>query len=180
MSPPSWRIQIVKSLGGEQWSNDYLTDLDTLSLAESLATDLVTFEQNIHMTVVHFDYFRISSYVAFDRVFRHIPVNENGLVSTSDYLPLYNTCRVDFQTASSDPARKYYRCPVAEGSQQNGVLSSDFLTAIGSALFTYLDDPGHYGDIVTTAGNKVQTASPHNLVQMRQLHRHKRHVIVTP
>jgi hypothetical protein len=174
MTPPKYRIQIVKSFNGEQWSNDYLSDLDTLSLAEALATDLVTFEQHIHMASVHFDYFRLSTFLPRDRVFRHIPLNLNGLVSPTDYIPLFNTLRVDFQTAASDPARKYYRCPVAEQDINAGVFSSGYLTGIGTALFTYLDDPGHYGDIVTTAGNKVQTASPHAEVQMRQLHRHKR------
>lgn len=174
MSPPAWRIQIVKSLDNEQWSNDYLTDHPTLALAEPLATDLVTFEQNMHASIVHFDYVRISSYVKHDRVFRHIPLNLFGLVSITEYLPLFNTLRVDFQTASSDPARKYYRLPITEAEQVNGVFQSASLVAWAQTMFTYLDDPGLYGDIVTTAGNKVQTASPHNMVQMRQLHRHKR------
>jgi hypothetical protein len=174
MSPPSYRIQIVKSLGAEQWSNDYLTDHDTLTLAENLATQLVTFEQKIHMAVVKFDYVRISTFLPGDRIFRHIPLNLTGLVNTVEYIPLYNTLRVDFQTASSDPARKYYRCPISEADQQNGAFISTYLSGIALTMFTYLDDPGLYGDIVTTAGNKVITASHHGDVQMRQLHRHKR------
>lgn len=178
MSPPSYRIQIVKSLSGEQWSNDYLTDHDTLTLAENLAVQLVTFEQHIHATVVAFDYVRISTFLPHDRIFRHIPLNLTGTVAKGDYLPLFNTLRVDFQTASSDPARKYYRLPVGEGEQAYGKFLSDSLAAWALALFTYMDDPGLYGDIVTTAGNKVITASPHGDVQMRQLHRHKRKKVV--
>lgn len=180
MTPPQWRIQTVKSLGGEQWSNDYLTSLATLGEAHDLAIQLVTFEENIHQTLVHFDYYRVSSYVPFDRIFQHLPINANGLYAAGDYLPLYNTLRIDFATAASDPARKYYRVPIREGDQQNGILSGDYLAFVGATLFSLMEDEGVYPALVTTAGNTVQGASPHNAVQMRQLHRHRRPRVTPP
>lgn len=180
MGLPQWRIQITKHMGAEEWSNDYLTDLGTISDAHDFAVTLVQMEKALHQASVHFDYYRVSSVLVGDRVFQHIPINANGDVSVADSLPLFNTVRVDLQTAASDPARKYYRTPIAEGSQQNGVLVSDALNAITLVLFTFLGDPELYGNIVTTVGHKVITGSVHDQVQMRQLHRHKRKKVVPP
>lgn len=180
MGAPQWRIQVTKHMGAEEWSNDYLTDLATLTEAHDFAVSLVQLEESIHMAAVHFDYYRVSSVLVGDRIFQHVPINANGGVANADFLPLFNTVRVDFQTASSDPARKYYRAPIAEGNQAGGVLSSDYINAVALALFTFLGDPELYGNIVTTAGNKVITGTVHDLVQMRQLHRHKRKKVVPP
>lgn len=180
MGLPQWRIQIVKSLAGEQWSNDYLTDLATLTEAHDLAIQLTTFEENIHGTVVHFDYYRVSSFTPFDRVFEHLPINSYGLASVGDYLPLFNTLRVDLATSASDPARKYYRLPVGEGQQALGFFLSDIMTTWASAIFTYLTDEGVLENIVTNVGHKVIGASCHNAVQMRQLHRHRRPRVTPP
>lgn len=180
MGLPQWRIQTVKHLGAEDWSNDYLTDLTTLSEAHDFAVSLVQLEEALHQASVRFDYYRVSSVIVGDRVFQHVPINANGAVGVSDSLPLFNTLRIDFETATSDPARKYYRTPIAEGSQQNGTLSSDAINAAALALFTFLGDPELYGNIVTTAGHKVISGTVHDQVQMRQLHRHKRKKVTPP
>jgi hypothetical protein len=180
MSTPQFRVQIVKSKAGEQWSNDYLTDDTTLLDAQDLAATLLTWEKHIHDTATNFDYINVSNLDPTTRIFRHLTLNEPGLLSAGDSLPLFNTMRVDFGTANSDPGRKYYRCPIGEGNQVNGFLTGDFITAINALIVTYLVTPAVLGHIVTNAGNTVVDATVHSAVQMRQLHRRRRKKVVLP
>lgn len=180
MTAPIWRIEIVKSMAFEQWANDYLTDIATLADAEDLSSLLLTFEKHMHATGVNFDYIRISSYIKDDRVFRHLAINEPGLESVEDRLPLYCTARMDMGTFSSDPARKYYRLPIAEAWQTNGLFSGATLTSWAGLIATYLVATSALGKIVTNAGHNAISASFNPQVQMRQLHRHRRKKIVLP
>lgn len=180
MATPTWRIQIVKTRGANQWSNDYLTDDVTIEDAQDLAQLLITFERHIHDVFVGFDYVRISTYAPSDRIFRHLPINQIGIPSAGDTLPLFNTVRMDMSTSQSDPARKYYRCPIAEDNQANGFLVGAYITFLNTQITTYLTTPGVLPHIVTSAGHNCEVATIHNQVQMRQLHRHKRKKIVAP
>lgn len=180
MGLPTWRIQIVKELGNEVWSNDYLTDDVTIEDAQDLSALLQTWERNIHMDSVLFSYIRVSSYAPDDRIFRHLTTNVPGLVTATAYLPLFNTLRVDLGTTDSDPARKYYRCPVSESTQTSGVFDGAYRTTIAGLITTYLITPGVLGHLVTTKGNTVVTATPYIYVQMRQLHRRRKKKVVTP
>jgi hypothetical protein len=177
MGTPQYRIQIVKSRGFEQWSNDYLTDDPTLLDAQDLAALLLTWEQHIHDTATNFDYIRVSDETPDDRTFRHLVINQPGVVSAGDSLPLFNTLRIDLQTSISDSGRKYYRCPVSEGNQVNGFFTGDYVTAIQGLITTYLVTPDVLSHIVTNAGNTVVAATVHTQVQMRQLHRRRRPVV---
>lgn len=174
MTAPIWRIEIVKSQAAEQWANDYLTDAATIEDAQDLSALLLTFEQQLHTTGINFDYIRVSSYIAEDRVFRHLAINEPGVQASGDSLPLYCTARLDMGTFSSDPARKYFRLPIAEGWQTNGVFAGAVLTMWAATVATYLVATDALGQVVTNAGHNCLTASFNPRVQMRQLHRHKR------
>lgn len=174
MAPPNWRIQIQKALGTETWQNDYLTDDVTIEDAQDLAALILTFEQNIHSAQVVFEFIRISTTIVGDRRFRHITINELGLQPVTSYLPLYNTLRLDLQTAESDPARKYYRAPVREDMQENGVILPTTLTFLNGFAQDLLVTTQVIDHLVTTKGNRVTAASFYNQVQMRQLHRRKR------
>lgn len=174
MGTPRWRIQIQKAVVGEEWSNEYLTDDLLLDDAQDLSSQLLTFERNVHLTNVNFVYVRISSYIPGDRTFRHININQPGLLTTGDFMPLFNTARMDMGTSDSDPARKYYRLPVLETNQASGVFTPAFITTFTTQITNHLVTPGVFAHIVTTAGNTVTGATLHPLVQMRQLHRRKR------
>lgn len=174
MGTPLWRIEIVKSQNFEVWSNDWLTDDVTIEDAQDLAGELLGFEQALHQTTVLFQYIRISSYVPNDRIFRHIVQNVPGLAEAADSLPLFNTYRLDLSTANSDPARKYFRSPVSEANQTNGIITGQALTAINNLANTMLVANSVITHIVTPRGNSCGDAEFHNEVQMRQLHRHKR------
>ena len=174
MGLPRWRIEIHKSLENEEWANDYLTDDVTIEDAHSTASLILNFEQHIHQTVVLFTYMRISTTVKDDRVFRHVVINEPGLLASGDHLPLYCVARMDMACGDSDPCRKYYRLPVNESGQTNAILTTDTLGSLNSLIATHLVTPSVLGHIVSGKGNSVQTASFNPNVQMRQLHRHKR------
>lgn len=178
MASPTWRIEIHKHLGAEFWANDYLTDDPTIEDAQDLAALLLTFEQDIHMVGVTFDYVLVTSYGS-GRAFRHIVINEPGNASNLAYIPLFNTLRVDFGTASADPARKYYRIPVAEENQNAGIFETTYLGSIATIINTDLTTPAVYSHIVTPTGHKTINAVAQPLVQMRQLHR-RRKKKVTP
>lgn len=179
MAVPLWRIEIVKQLGSEQWSNDYLTDNETIDDAQDLAAVLQTFERNIHMEIVQFPYIRVSSYVAGDRTFRHFDTNLGGLQTVAEYLPLFNTVRMNMSTSDSDPGRKYYRIPVPETQQSNGTLASGYVTSLNGLIGTYLVTPLALEQLVTPKGNRITSAAMYPNVQMRQLHR-RRKKKVTP
>ena len=176
MAAPQWRIQIQKTMGAESWSNDYLTDDLLLDDAQDLASGLLAFEQNIHTVDVNFDFVRISSFVEGDRTFRHIPINEPGNGGSGDYLPLFNTMRMDLQTSDSDPGRKYYRLPISETQVTNGEFTSTWLAAMASEITASLVTPGLLEHIVTNAGNNIGSATIQPKVAMRQLNRRKRPV----
>lgn len=179
MSVPLWRIEIHKELPAANWANDYLTDDVTIEDAQDLAALLLSWEKAIHKNAINFSYIRISSYVKGDRFFRHLTINEPGDVFPVDSLPYFNTLRIDFQTAHSDPSRKYYRQPVGEGDQTNGVFSTTFTSGIAALITSKLETPGVLDHLVTPAGNKVGSAVVYPFVQMRQLHRRRRKKVPT-
>lgn len=174
MAPPVWRIEINKSFPGEEWANDYLTKSTTIEDAQDLASILLDFERSIHMSAVQFNYMRISSWIKGDRTFRHLAINLAGQATTVEYLPLYCTMRLDLPTANSDPARKYYRLPVGEGAQANGVFNSASIDAWTAAVNTHLVANDAIPLIVTSKGNPCTTANVFPYVQMRQLHRRRK------
>lgn len=174
MPQPLWRIETVKQLGLEVWSNDWLTDDATIENAQDLAAVLQTFERNIHMAVVTFLYIRVSSYIPGDRTFRHLETNLPGLITTGEYLPLFNTVRMNLGTANSDPGRKYFRCPINESNTGNGAILPAYITTLNTAINTHLITTNALTHLVTPKGNRVTNATIYPFVQMRQLHRRRR------
>lgn len=179
MPEPLWRIETVKQLGSETWSNDWLTDDATMEDAQDLAALIQTFERNIHMSVVQFTYIRVSSYIPGDRTFRNLQTNVPGLNDTLDYLPLFNTVRLSLSTSASDPGRKYFRCPIPEIQQANGVLVPSYITFLNTQVLNFLVGPAVLEHLVTPKGNRITSATIFPNVQMRQLHR-RRKKKVTP
>lgn len=174
MALPNWRIEIVKQLDGEVWSNDYLTALVTIDAAADIADELVAWEQQVHASVVTILYALVSTTIKGDRTFRHITYNVPGIPNIGEYLPLFNTIRVDLQTEDSDPGRKYYRQPIPENGQANGYLVpgtvASFNAAIASTLQPIIDNSA----LVTPKGNQITGATTFPKVQIRQLHRRRR------
>ena len=182
MSSPNLRVEIRKSWNGHSWGNDYLIHAADMDAGQAFAGQALAFERNMHETVVHFEGIRISTTLVGDRSFRHIPVNNFGLATngSTNLLPLWNVLRFDFQTADSDPCRKYYRLPIPEVNQDNGNIAGAVLTAYQTFFNTFFASLDASTTIVSTKGHVVVGGSPYALVQMRQLHRHKRKKVTIP
>lgn len=172
------RIEIHKSLMGEEWTNAYLMECISMTEAQTFAELLAFFERNMHRDVVRFDYALASTLTEDDRIFRHIPLNTYGIVTTTGapWLPLYCTMRVDFGTLDSDPCRKYYRLPVLEVDQENGLFVSGAISDKNAAINTHFFTTVLGDNLFSPKGHVVVSGSVHQEVQMRQLHRRKRPV----
>lgn len=173
--PATHRVQIVKRFNLDEWSNDWLVEATDMDDAVATGNALVTLERHFHGNNITLEYMRVSQNNPLTRVFRHVPINLAGLVdmSGSEWLPLFNTMRVDMQTADSDPGRKYFRVPIPEGWQTNGQLSATQVTAMNGVLTTYLFGSVAGDNIYTPKGHLVIAATVYPYVQMRQLHRRR-------
>lgn len=180
MPLPTHRISIFKKLGAEVWSNDWLVNRVDMDAAASLGNSLVNFEQRLHGARVMFEYVLIATMSEGDRVFRHTPINLPGLQATAvgAMLPLFNTIRMDMATTDSDPCRKYFRMPIEEGNQEEGILNPATITSLNGFVTTYLNPIIALNAIVSGRGNLVTSATFARAIQMRQLHRRKRKKIL--
>lgn len=180
MGVPVYRIEIRKSRLGHQWSNDYLIETIEMGDAVTMAEGALAWERSFHMNVINFDYYRVSTTSPGDRIFRHVPLNIPGLAGAggSDYLPLFNTLRFDMATLDSDPCRKYFRLPLPEGLVTNEVIDPGTRASIDSAWASWYAAWPDGTRIVSTIGHIVINGSCSPIVQMRQLHRHKRKKII--
>lgn len=176
MPLPNYRISIVKSLDAEEWSNDYMVICDDMDDASDFAEALVEFEQSFHFDTVQFAYVRVSTTLKGDRTFRHIPLNVAGIAQSAgqDFLPLFNTVRVDLGTSDSDPARKYYRTPIGEAQQSRGILAGNTIAGFEDLLGGSLQPLILQGKLVTSGGNLIVGSSLYHNVQERQLKRRRR------
>jgi len=179
MALPNLRIEIVKRLGNETWSNDYLSALTTLDAGADIADELVEWERQVHGNMVTIEYALVSTITPGDRVFRHITYNVQGIPTIAEYLPLFCTIRMDLITADSDPGRKYYRQPIPENGQANGFLTGSTVASFNTAIATYLQPIIDVSAFVTPKGNAITSAVVYDRVQERQLHR-RRKKKVTP
>lgn len=179
MGVPTHRIEIRKELNGEDWSNDYLVEAIDMNTAAAFGVDTIEFERQLHAPQVNFVYMRVSTWAKFDRTFRHVSINLPGLgmSALTERLPLYNTLRMDLMTVDSDPCRKYFRVPIHESMQSNGVLEPATIAAWQGYLAAWIAgfDPDFH--VVSGAGNNVVGGTVYPLVQMRQLHRHRRPIV---
>jgi len=180
MPLPSHRVSIYKQMGSEEWSNDWLLNVTSMDDANDVGDALLEFERHMHSTIITFTYMRISTTAVGDRTFRHIPINQQGLINMegAETLPLFNTLRVDLSTLDSDPARKYFRCPLSEGMQDGGNLLSTTITNFNGNITSYLANTIALDNIVTTKGNTVSGATVYPYVQMRQLERRRKKKVV--
>lgn len=175
----SYRVEIHKSLQGETWANSYLIGAIDMDDAVATATAIVEFERRMHWDLIYFNYMLVSTILEDDRIFRHIAINLSGYTPSSPntWLPLYNTVRVDFSTTDSDPCRKYFRTPVMEPIQSNGLLEPANITAFNGIISTYFFGTVAGDNLWSPKGNLVVAGSVYPYVQMRQLHRRRRPVV---
>jgi hypothetical protein len=177
-------VQVFKQAFDQRpWSNVYFINAGDLSAATVLAGDLVTAERDLHYDVVTFLRYRVSNTIPGDDVFSVTSVGLPGTISSSgaDFLPLFNTLRVDFNVdGGGRPSRKFYRTPIAENEQTAGIIDASPLVTWQGRVTDFLDALGAAGiDWVDPDGQQIISGSVQRNVQMRQLHRRRRRS-VTP
>ena len=172
-----FKFEVFKSLGRERWGNTYLIASDTLVNADAYGIEnVVPFEQQVHDQRVTFEESRTSTLTPNDGQFITTVLGGTGDATYGEYLPLYNTVRVDItRDGVGRSARKYYRTPVPEGEQDNGVLSTTFVNAFNTAINDLIATgavPGTH--LCLPDGDAWLAGSTRTAVQMRQLHRKRR------
>ena len=166
---PLWQIDIQKRLAGEYWTNVYHCVASTPASAQFVADELVTLERGIHMGNVEFVSYRFAAFPGPSEG-TVIPIGAFGNGAIASFLPLFNVMRVDFPATSGRPSRKYYRQPVAEANQENGVWIPTALAGF-QANFTNFAATPVSSQLVDVDGQLLQEGRISPSVGMRQLRR---------
>jgi hypothetical protein len=174
------RIQMFMTLTGDRfWTNVFYVNALTLNDASIAASVLIgpalADQMDGSFKVVK----ALTSHLA-DNSFMSVPLNIAGALSGSAYLPLFNTTKVLISVAGSGRNDyKFLRGGVTEARQINGQLESTVITAVESTWNTLIADMTASGvDMVDNQGNAWQIATCQQAVQMRQLHRKRKKVVV--
>jgi hypothetical protein len=113
-----------------------------------------------------------------DDTFETTPLSVPGDV-TGDFLPLFNTVKVLFPITGGRPDYKFVRGWLQEASQTDGNVTDAAIAVIADIFDTLITDSNTAGvDLVDTAGSLYTISSVQRAVQMRQLHRRRKKVVV--
>lgn len=181
---PSFKVEIFKHFGTSRpWANTYLLDAADLLAAQGMADSIVAAETALHYETVIYDRVLVSSTVPLDGVFEVTPLSTTGTRNADgvQMLPLFNTVRVDFHAVGGGrPSRKYYRAPIGEFEQADGLLNLDTLASWQSLIDTFVAALASASVAwVDPQSQVIDAGAVQRPVQMRQLHR-KRKKSVTP
>lgn len=168
-------VQIFFTQTGDRfWTNVFHVNALTLDDAAAwangiLATAMVS-ELNLAFSCVK----TVVNHLADDS-FETTPLSLVGAV-TGDYLPLFNTVKVDVSMAGHGRNDgKFVRGWLHEGVVTDGKIDSAVRTAFEDVFNTLISDSTAAGvDIVDLDGNLWQVASVREAIQMRQLHRRRK------
>lgn len=180
--PATDRIQIFMTQTGDRfWTNVFfvnaLTLLDAAEAANIMIGPALATQMDGSFKVVK----TLVSHIA-DATFISTPLNIAGSLSGSDYLPLYNTARILISvTGAGRNDYKYLRGGVTEARTLLGQFTSAAITAYEDMMNGLIADMTAGGtDLVDDEGNTWQVASCQAAIQMRQLHRRRKKVVVGP
>lgn len=166
---PIFQVDIQKNLDTEYWTNVYHVQAADRAEAATIADDILSAERSIHQTRVVFPSMRIAPYPGPSEG-TIVVVGLTGGAPNDPYLPLFNVLRVDFSTPVGRPSRKYYRIPIPESVQENGVLSTSFQTDFSTA-YNLAMAPLYGGQLVDVDGQPLTFGRLIPNVGMRQLRR---------
>jgi len=168
---PIWRVTINKMMvaAGRNWTNVYFVDVADGAAAQTAANSFVTAERSFHLVEVLFTSARVDDNTPDTDIYDTFAINAFGQrTHGSQIMPLWNTLRVDFNTAGSGrPSRKYYRGCLSEGDvdflQLGAASVTEFQTGADAiaAVTSYVDVDGQ--DIIN--------GEVYPFPQMRQLKR---------
>jgi hypothetical protein len=174
------KIQIFGTQSGDRfWTNVFHVNALDIDAAASFANTVIVPALADHM-LSQFKIVRsLVSHLA-DASFVTTPLDVAGVVAGGDFLPLFNTIKVNIAvTGHGRNDFKYLRGALAESQQTDGQLTDAFIALVEATWAGLIADGTAAGvDLVDTAGNLWETATVQPSVQMRQLHRKRRRVVV--
>lgn len=163
-----YQLDVEKEINGEYWTNTYFVNaLEGFTEAIGIAGVVTDAERTFHGTLVRFTKYRLSIPGEADDRFYTEPINAQGLLGLSEYLPLFNTVRVDFPAGFGRPYRKFYRGCIDEATTNGGQINIASATAV--ALLSALGDIA--GLIARKNGDFLGQGTIYPRIQMRQLRR---------
>lgn len=166
---PLFSLDIEKSFNGEFWTNRYILELDDVTAGSTVVNQIIEAEQDVHGGAILFTKARLSDMTPDTDNYVVFIINTYGhLAVSSEYLPLWNVIRCDFQVDTGRPSRKYLRCPVYESNQVAGVLTSDTITFMQE---NYVDVLVAIPEFVDVDGQPIVDGFVYPNVGMRQLRR---------
>lgn len=166
--------------GTRFWTNVYHVNALTLSAAASFANTVIA---PMHQSQLYEDFSVVKTLVDHlaDDTFVSTPLALPGLSEAVDFLPLFNTVKVNIAVDGFGRNDfKFIRGWLSEASIENGQINPSSI-AVYQGLFDELISDGTAAgvDLVDSQGNLWLTAAVQQAVQMRQLHR-RRARVVTP
>ncbi len=171
-APPYWQIDIQKRLGTEYWTNVYHTARSSQAAARAAAESIIELEVQFHQSNVELVSYRVAPYPG-PAEGTIVPIGLVGLQPIVDHLPLFNVIRVDFPAPTGRPSRKYYRMPIPESGQANGLLTEAFRNGFQASVDNWFATPGSAG-LIDVDGQLLISGRIIPAVGMRQLRRGSR------
>lgn len=170
---PLFSLDIEKSIPGEFWTNRYILNTPDLATAVTIGNQIVSIERAVHKPGVTFTRYRVSDVDPNTDLYSIVALALPGLApaNVSGGLPLFNVVRVDFNTGSGRPSRKYLRLPIAEDQQGDGILVPAFATFVQTNYSVPMLGVDQFVDV---DGQPFISAATHQSVAMRQLRRGSR------
>lgn len=166
-----WQIVTEKQLGTEYWVNDWYVSAPDQLTAQGHAADIIALEALAYMDIITITKFRVRRADLPGSQGTVFQVGTQGIRPAQAYLPLFNVVRLDLTVTTGRPGRKYMKMPIAEGWQENGVLTTAYLNDVNTTLAQPLLALG----VLTQAdGDVVQSIAASPIVGMRQLRRGSR------
>lgn len=177
-----YKCQVFMTQTGDRfWTNVYHFNVTTISAAASFANTTVVAG---HQSVMSDD-FRVVKTLISDPAsdeFVSTPLNLAGDIAGVQYLPLFNTVKVNISVDGfGRNDYKFYRASVFEQNSENGVINGATITLFDDMVNGLIADGAAAGcDLVDNVGNLWVLASTQPAIQMRQLHRKRKKIVVTP
>lgn len=167
-----YRIAIHKVHGGEEWSNTYVVNAGSLAAATAEGNSIVAIEKAVHLTQVQFVRMYVAPLAGPAGSGTMVGLTGTGAVGgRTDLLPLFNTVRVIFRTASGKPSQKYLRLPLGENDHTSGIVDPTHQTFVNT---NYTAPMLALASFVDVDGQAFTSASLWPYVQIRQLKRKRR------
>jgi len=173
------RLQVFYQIGeGEKWTNVY--HIDVASITDAI-TAFQDFMQSILLGLLHSSarITKVLSSSMTDDTFQEASIEEAGTSAFTDSrLPLFNCVKVIVNTTGlGRPDIKFMKGWLTEGNSASGAVDSiplaSFLDGFNGMIDVLRDESM---PLVSENGDEWGVASAPPAIQMRQMHRKRRHV----